>query len=219
MQNHSFGFICLFRSIKKHWLWKDPAKLQWWIDILMSVNHTDSKVLIGNNVLWCKRGESLRSLHTWAKDWQADLSAVRRFFLMLEKDGMITYKNEGKTTRITVCNYESYNGIRTNEPDERKVKPISMEIVFTNDQKIDFEKFQQRIESEFDSVAEMKEPFTIQQYLKIRERVSEQRIFDLVESMHLWPKLKKRTSAYKTFLTFHKRSIPETQTQQRKMVI
>jgi hypothetical protein len=233
-ENHSFGFICLFRSVRKNWIWQDPVRFQWWCDLLMEVNHADSKVIIGNVVLDCNRGESLKSLHTWATRWRADVSTVRRFLLLLEKDGMITYKSEGKTTRITICNYESYQGERINEPakqpsGERRKKaahePVLMQVVFSDKDKIDFENFQERISKEFPNVAAMKQPFTIAQYLKLRTKLSEQIIIDLVEDMDLWSKLHTRTSAYDTFRTFYKKSkhsqpeITNTQQAKKKMVI
>lgn len=116
------GWIKIHRSICNHWIFKDAEKYRSWITILIEVNHTDNKVNLGGKLFECKRGDSLNSLDTWAKlfgkKW--DKSKVRRFFKLLEKDSMIVLKNESKTTRLTVCNYESYQGER-NE-DETQVK-------------------------------------------------------------------------------------------------
>ena len=37
------GWIMLHRKITEHWIWGDPVKLKWWIDILITVNHADEK--------------------------------------------------------------------------------------------------------------------------------------------------------------------------------
>jgi hypothetical protein len=103
------GFIALNRSIQEHWIWEDPVKLQWWLDILLTVNHSDAKVNIGFDLMDCKRGQTLKSLQTWGKRWRVDVSTVRRFLKLLEIDKMIVTENEIKTTRLTVCNYDSYN--------------------------------------------------------------------------------------------------------------
>jgi len=105
------GWISLHRKIRDHWIWKDPVKLKWWIDILMEVNHSDNMVNLGNQLIECKRGQSVMSLSSWAKRWGVTKDKARNFFVLLEKDNMITRENVVKSTRITVCNYNSYQDV------------------------------------------------------------------------------------------------------------
>jgi len=102
------GWLKLSRDINKHWIWKDPVKLKWWVDILLTVNFSDNKINIGNELYDCKRGQSIMSLKSWGERWNVSKDTVRNFFNLLEKDSMITHENLTKTTRITVCNYETY---------------------------------------------------------------------------------------------------------------
>lgn len=102
------GWIKLHRQLKEHWLWKSEKRLKWWIDILITVNHCDSKVLIKGTLVEVKRGQSVRSLETWAKDWNCTKSAVKNFFTLLQKDSMIDTESIQITTRLTVLNYDSY---------------------------------------------------------------------------------------------------------------
>jgi hypothetical protein len=102
------GWIRLHRAIKEHWLWNDPVKFQWWVDILLTVNHSDTKVNIGYMLIDCKRGQSIKSLSNWAKQWSCSKDTVRNFFKLLEKDSMILLESLQKTTRLTVCNYDNY---------------------------------------------------------------------------------------------------------------
>lgn len=104
------GFIKLYRSLQKHWLWQEKpfSKGQAWVDILMECNHSDRKVLIGNNLILCKRGESLNSLDTWARSWGWNKSSVRRFINCLEKDEMVVIKKTPQTTHLIIINYNSY---------------------------------------------------------------------------------------------------------------
>jgi hypothetical protein len=115
-------WLKLNRSILDHWVYQDAEIFKAWIAILAKVNYAEAKVLIGGNVLICGRGEALFSLDNWArifgKGWNK--SKVRRFFKLLESDNMIVTKNEYKTTRLTVCKYESYQGKRN--ADETEVK-------------------------------------------------------------------------------------------------
>lgn len=102
------GWISIHRQLKNHWVWQDPVKLKWWLDILLSVNHTPNKVNLGNQIVECGRGQSLKSLQTWAYEWKTSKDNVRNFFKLLEKDKMISTENVIKSTRLTVCNYDSY---------------------------------------------------------------------------------------------------------------
>ena len=87
------GWVKLYRKTKDHWLWGSERRLKWWLDILLTVNYTDSKVLIRGSLIDCKRGQSIRSLETWAKDWGVSKKTVKDFFLLLQKDNMIEYES------------------------------------------------------------------------------------------------------------------------------
>lgn len=102
------GWIKISKEINTHWIWKDPIKFKWWIDILLTVNYADAKVNIGYKIFECKRGETLLSLLSWSKRWGVSKSVVNNFFSMLENDNMIETHNEIVTTRLKVCNYDSY---------------------------------------------------------------------------------------------------------------
>lgn len=121
-ENYKTGFVSLYRSIKKHWIWKDPVKFQWWIDILLTANYSDNKVNIGYELFECKRGQSIQSLQTWGKTWNVSKDTVRNFFKLLEKDKMILIENLKKTTRLTVCNYDSYQIIIHDKQTQGKRK-------------------------------------------------------------------------------------------------
>ncbi|MCQ2603019.1 MAG: hypothetical protein MJ193_03715, partial [Clostridia bacterium] len=116
------GWIKLHRTIKDHWIWQDATKLKWWLDLLLSVNHAPSKVLVGVDLVECGRGQSIRSLSSWANDWRVSKDTARHFFEALEKDGMISRESLGRTTRITVLNYDNYQAIST--VDEAKTGGI-----------------------------------------------------------------------------------------------
>ncbi len=107
------GWICLHRKIQENFLWKEPRKfsrVEAWLDILMEAQHTkEENVMLGNYLLKCYRGQSLKSLDTWAKRWGWTKSATRRFLVLLKKCGQIDTANETITTRLTVCNYGTYN--------------------------------------------------------------------------------------------------------------
>ena len=102
------GWIRMQRTITEHWIWNDPVKLKWWLDLLMLARHTDTKVNVGLQIYECKRGEIITSLSELAKRWGVTKDRVRNFLVLLEKDTMISHVSLTKSTRITICNYDSY---------------------------------------------------------------------------------------------------------------
>jgi len=121
----SKGWISVHRQFKDHWLWKEKrifSKAEAWIDILMSVNHSEQKVIIKNVVYTVNRGESIMSLDSWSKRWNWNKSKVRRFLEVLQSELMIVTKNETQTTRLTVCNYDSYQTIGNADETQTKRK-------------------------------------------------------------------------------------------------
>jgi len=104
------GWIKIYREIEKHWIWDNPVYLKAWLAILLIVNHEDNKVLIENEVIECKRGQSLNSLKNWAKAFGKgwSIQKVRTFLNLLKIDSMINTEGLRKTTRLTVCNYDIY---------------------------------------------------------------------------------------------------------------
>jgi len=117
----SEGWITLNREVSKHWVFKDAEYFRAWVTILMEVNHSENKLLIGKTLFTCERGESLNSLENWGVifgNWGK--SKTKRFFDLLKKDSMIELKNERLTTRLIVCNYSKYQDLRN--ADETQVK-------------------------------------------------------------------------------------------------
>jgi len=110
-ENYGDGWIKLFRSIRRHWLWEDPKKFQWWIDLLLEANHAEKKVLLGNTLHSCLRGQCLRSLRGWSRRWMTTPKTTLRFLKLLENENMITTQSVGNSTRITICEYERYQSV------------------------------------------------------------------------------------------------------------
>ena len=114
------GWIKIHRQINIHWVWDKPEYLKWWMDILIEANFTPKKVLIKGQIIDVNRGDVIYSYETWAKRWKTNKSKVMRFLKLLEKDSMIVLKNETVTTRVTICKYDTYQSIETE--DETQVK-------------------------------------------------------------------------------------------------
>jgi hypothetical protein len=122
------GWIKIHREIQDHWLWnerREYSRAEAWIDILLTVNHAESKVMIKGHLYTVKRGESVNSLETWGKRWNWTRGRVKRFLELLKNDSMIEIKTDTKTTQLTVCNYDSYQDERNTDEHQTDIKQTS----------------------------------------------------------------------------------------------
>jgi hypothetical protein len=122
------GWIKLHRSIQNNWLFTEKrkfSKLEAWIDIILTCNHSDNKVMIKGKLYDVKRGQSILSLDSWSKRWDWDKSSVRRYFGTLQKEAMIVYTSDNITTHLTVCKYEDYQGTCNTDETQTKHKRTS----------------------------------------------------------------------------------------------
>lgn len=109
------GWIKLHRKSLDNFIFKENRPLtrrEAWENILLLVNYDKSEILIGNSKYECERGQSIFSLETWSKNFNWDKSKVKRFFDLLQENKMICLENLQKTTRLTVLNYDIYQGDR-----------------------------------------------------------------------------------------------------------
>jgi len=124
------GWIKIHREIQDHWLWnerREHSRAEAWIDILLTVNHAESKVMIKGHLYTVKRGDSVNSLETWAKRWNWTRGRVKRFLELLKNDSMIEIKTDTRTTQLTVCNYDSYQDERNTDEHQTDIKQTSNE--------------------------------------------------------------------------------------------
>lgn len=106
------GFILLHRSMEDHWLWKTEkfSKGQAFVDLILMANYTTGKINIKGELITVHRGQLARSMVTLAKRWNWSKDKVKRFLVLLEREGVIRYQTSNLTTVITLCNYEHYQG-------------------------------------------------------------------------------------------------------------
>lgn len=120
------GWIKLHRKSYENYLYTENrphTKREAWEDILVHVNYEDSVCMIGNDLVECKRGQSLMSLESWGNLFHWEKWKVKMFFDTLSKATQITTENLRKTTRLTVLNYDYYQGLTNTEPTENLRKP------------------------------------------------------------------------------------------------
>jgi hypothetical protein len=115
-------------QLKECWLWKNPIKLKWWLDILFSINDIDTTVFVSNKEVVCPKGSVIRSLDAWAKDWDVTRKVVRAFLLSLEKSNLIIYENIKIGIKITLINNICNNTIKkTKEPTNKTIQDTTLD--------------------------------------------------------------------------------------------
>jgi hypothetical protein len=147
------GWIKLHRKILNSAFWverREFSRAEAWIDLLLEARHNEepAQVLIGNVSIECKRGQTVRSLSTWAGRWHWSKAKVRRFLRVAQEANMIRLENVTKTTRITICNYETYNGDRN---DDETIMKRKRNALGTQTRRIRRKEHKNKIEADFDS--------------------------------------------------------------------
>lgn len=103
----------IYRKVFNHWLFKNHKKkspFEAWLLIIASANFEDGKEMIKGQLIECKRGQCIYSIRTWSEKFGWSLKQTRTFLKNLENDKMIVLEGLRYTTRLSVCNYDSYQG-------------------------------------------------------------------------------------------------------------
>ena len=104
------GYISVYRKIQDHWLWNEKPyhRAMAWIDIILSAQFHDSKVVVGGHVIDVPRGSWFVSLGTLETRWGWSKNKIRTFLRTLERDGMIHAEGTARGMLLTVVKYEDY---------------------------------------------------------------------------------------------------------------
>ena len=132
------GWIKIHREILDHWIFQDGEKFKWWIYLLLSVNHEKKKVVFRNRLYVCDRGQTVKSLKTFSNELNVSRSKIRSFLKLLTNDTMINTENLTHTTRITICNYDYWQGLShtdNTQNDQPKARHLAMKKTVSNTNK------------------------------------------------------------------------------------
>lgn len=110
MENLDKGYIKLYRSIRDNWVWEEKpfSRGQAWIDIILSVNHKNTKIMFDGNSILVKRGSFITSISKLADRWGWSRKKVTCFLNGLRDDSMLDFKCTTKGTCISLRNYALY---------------------------------------------------------------------------------------------------------------
>ena len=111
------GYILIPKSLLEDLLEKEATgsltDIEARLTLLANVNYKDCEADLGNGTAEiCPRGDSLQSLLSWAARFGWTKGKTRRFFLRLQKEGMITLLPHPHTTHLRILDYDLWTGCR-----------------------------------------------------------------------------------------------------------
>lgn len=123
----NIGWIKLHRKIQKSWIYQNADYFKAWATILMNVNVDPETVMINGIPCLCNRGEKLYSLTTWASKFGNPWNKMKvyRFFERLERETMIVTKFERGALRLTVLNYDVYQGVCDDDCNDSETPTVT----------------------------------------------------------------------------------------------
>ena len=107
------GWIRLDRKLQECWVWEDKEpfdKRSAWIDLLITANHADAKLLFNGELITVQRGQILTSVRKLSVKWKWSVNKVYRFLKLLESDKMLQKESNKDRTLLTIVNYSVYQG-------------------------------------------------------------------------------------------------------------
>ena len=113
------GLIALHRQIKDNMFWQDKpfSKGQAWIDLILTANHAEKKIIFDSSLMLVSRGCLVTSIRKLSEQWGWSKDKVSKFLNLLESDNMIHKDTNRKRTLITIVNYGLYQDIKDGERD------------------------------------------------------------------------------------------------------
>jgi hypothetical protein len=171
------GWIKLHRGVLDHWLYNEYrplTKREAWENMLLWANFENKKILVKGSLIDCNRGQLLYSIETYAEKFCWSVGQVKSFFSLLKKDGMISMEGLKYTTRLSICNYDSYQECKITDSE-----------LTNNSQRTDSEltnnsQLQLKNEKNDNNEKELKENITPEKFIL----VSQVKIFDLVKALN-----------------------------------
>ena len=230
------GWIKLYRQIfdDPEYLAEPFCRNMAWVDLLLLANHDTNCFRVRGNKITVERGQVGWSEESLAQRWKWSRGKVRRFLDELQKKKQIVQQKNKILSLISICKYDLYQSSDTtdeHQTDDRRtqtknVKNVKKDNVYVENDALQksFDAFCLWVANNAPNVADMKEPFTIDQYLKISKKYKADKIKEMLQAMHNKKDLvKKYTSAYLTFTNWMKRETKATvipiEPQEKKLAI
>ena len=114
------GWIKVFRKMTDSSIWDTDEpydKRSAWVDLLLSVNHEDREIILGNDTLHVHKGQRFTSVRKLSEHWNWSKNKTLAYLRQLEALGMITRDGTHSGTLLTIVNYSVYQSGRDTKGD------------------------------------------------------------------------------------------------------
>lgn len=105
------GWIKLHRQLQDCWIWKETEPFDMrsaWVDLLLTANHSDKKILFNGELITIAKGQILTSVRKLSAKWNWSVNRTYRFLKLLESDGMLQKESDNNRTLLTIVNYSVF---------------------------------------------------------------------------------------------------------------
>lgn len=105
------GWIKLHRQLQDCWIWKETEPFDMrsaWVDLLLTANHSDKKILFNGELIVIAKGQILTSVRKLSAKWNWSVNRTYRFLKLLESDGMLQKESDNNRTLLTIVNYSVF---------------------------------------------------------------------------------------------------------------
>lgn len=112
------GFIKLHRRIQRNLLWDDGepfCRFKAFVDLLFLAEWKPKKRIIKGCIIEAERGQVVASLRFLAGRWGWSKNKVSAYLKLLTEDGIVGQQTGQGISIITICNYERYQGVDSDE--------------------------------------------------------------------------------------------------------
>lgn len=111
MADKKKGYVPIYRTIQDNWIWNNDEpfdRRSAWIDLLLSANHKEEKILIRGQTHIIKPGQKWTSYKKLAEKWHWSYRRVLRYMKLLKSDGMIYTDGTPSGTLVTIVNWGNF---------------------------------------------------------------------------------------------------------------
>lgn len=104
------SWVKISRKLLDHWIWSDQpfSKGQAWVDMILTANYKDKKIMFDGKVIEVKRGTFVTSIAKLSERWDWDKRKVKRYLTALKNEKMLSFDSTTRCTTITIENYGVY---------------------------------------------------------------------------------------------------------------
>jgi hypothetical protein len=128
MSQENQGYISLHRKVMQNFLFKEKrtfSKFEAWIYLLMNANHSDTKILLGNQLIEVKKGSFITSEIKLMDEFSWSKSKLRTFLSLLESQSMIEKVSDSKKTTLSIVKYSDYQDSQTAKRPRKDREPTA----------------------------------------------------------------------------------------------